>query len=175
MLLLPLLTGCWGGSDVSFPKEPHIEFKSISARTFIGDFSQAQEVEFTVALTFQDGDGNLGLDNSNPADSLAPFDFRQGTNKFHNNYFIEAFIEKDGEFVPANLPVTLNGRYPILNPDGKIQALEGELRYTFGKFFVAFLPFHFQSGDRMKFRIQIADRDLNLSNVIDTDPVQIFF
>ena len=168
-----LLFSCWKEPD--FPREPEIEFKAIEARTFFDEFSTGEKIEVKITLKFKDGDGNLGLDNGNPADSLKPFDFAEGKNKFHHNYFIDVLMEENGEFVPLNLFFTFNGRFPLLNPDGKVRALEGDLVYTIDDFFLTFLPLTFQSGDRLKFRVSIADRALNVSNVVETDPVQIFF
>ncbi|MBK0403851.1 hypothetical protein I5M27_12700 [Adhaeribacter sp. BT258] len=158
-----------------YPSEPQIEFKSITGKTIFDEFRQTEIAEIKITINFKDGDGNLGIDNANPADSLAPFDYANGFNKFHHNYFIEAFIENNGKFEPLNFPISLNGRYPLLNPDGEKRALEGELLYTIDDLIISYLPLSFKSGDRMKFRVSIADRSLNVSNTIETDPVQIFF
>jgi hypothetical protein len=158
-----------------YPPEPQIEIKSITARTIYDEFRQTNVAEIKITLRFKDGDGNLGIDNANPADSLAPFDYANGFNKFHYNYFIETYFESDGEFKLVNLPISLNGRYPLLNPDGEKRALEGELLYTIDDLVTAWFPLSFKSGDRIKFRVTIADRALNLSNTVESDPVQIFF
>lgn len=171
--LVFLLFSCW--KEPNYPREPEIEFKAIESRTFFDEFNKTDKVEVKITLKFKDGDGNLGIDNGNPADSLAPFNFAEGKNKFHHNYFIETLVEENGKFVPLNLNFSFNGRFPLLNPDGKVRPLEGDLVYTIDDFFVYYLPLTFQSGDRMKFRVSIADRALNISNTVETDPVQVFF
>lgn len=176
------LASCW--KEPIFPDEPTIEFSKINNNVHFDDFKQTLVNEITVGVNFKDGDGNLGLTE---ADTTGIFE-RKGTdpatgqplNKFYNNYFIEAFIEKNGEFVPANdelvpgFPLVTNGRFLPLSPDGKRQAIEGELRFTF-EVLGANLPLYFQSGDRIKFRVQIVDKSLNASNTVETDPVQIIF
>jgi hypothetical protein len=166
--LLVLLTSCW--KEPVYPVEPSITFNSIKTKEIIEE-SGSKRLSITIALDFKDGDGDLGL---SPDDTLAPYDFSTN-NKFHNNYFVEAFVEINNEFQPYNpSAIPFSGRYIPLNPDGKKQSLEGELRYPFD-IFPGLLPLEFKNGDHMKFRIQIADRALNLSNTIETEPIQVFF
>ena len=165
--VLLLLTACW--KEPSFPKEPNITFSSITPRATKDKFNNPI-IRIKVALNFQDGDGNLGL---GIGDTLAPFDDVPG-NKFKNNYFVDAFVKYPGqtEFSPYNpSTITYTGRFMRLGPDNGIRPLEGELRYEFD----VYPGFDLQNGDQMKFRIQIVDRNLNLSNSVETDPITIAF
>lgn len=174
LFFLLLLTGCW--KEPNYPKEPQITFNSIKTESIEDG---GRKLRVTVALGFKDGNGDLGLAPVvNNEDAQPPYDFQEGRNKFFYNYFVEQFIEINGQFVPydptpaGSQPVNYNGRFLPLNENGKPKPLEGELRRNFD-IPIDLLPLEFKSGDRMKFRIQIADRALNLSNTIETDPIQI--
>jgi len=164
--VLLLLSACW--KEPSFPKEPSITFNSINQQATKDKFGNAI-VRVKVALNFQDGDGDLGL---GIGDTLAPFDDVPG-NKFKNNYFVEAFAKFPGqaEFSPYDPGIPYTGRFMRLDPDNGVRPLEGELRYEFD----VYPGFDLQNDDQMRFRIQIADRKLNLSNTIETDPITIAF
>ena len=164
--VLLLLSACW--KEPSFPKEPNITFSSISQRSTKDALGNAV-LEIQIALNFQDGDGNLGL---GIGDTLAPFDDVPG-NKFKNNYFVDAFVKfpNQADFSPYTPGIPYTGRFMRLAPDNGARPLEGELRYTFN----IFPGFDLQNGDEMQFRIQIADRNLNLSNIVETDPITLQF
>jgi hypothetical protein len=163
---LVLLASCW--KEPNFPNEPHIDFSYINQST-IRDNLDNPVAEITIAIKYQDGNGDLGLDDDelNP-----PYDPSPG-NKFTHNYFVETFIENQGKFEPYVTAIAdpYNGRFLRLDPDARSQALEGELRR---KIEIA-EGFDIQEGARLKFRIQIADRSLNLSNTIETDPITMHF
>ncbi|KAA9332781.1 hypothetical protein [Adhaeribacter soli] len=169
--ILVVLAACW--KEPNFPKEPQIEFNSIDTK-YIEDGGRKALV--TIAVNFKDGDGDLGLQAvAKKEDAQPPYDFQEGRNKFYYNYFADSFIEINGNFEPYRPSViTYNGRFTHLNTDGKTKALEGELRYSF-EVIPALLPSEFKNGDRMKFRVQIADRALNLSNTVETEPIKITF
>ena len=163
--VLLLLSACW--KEPIFPKEPTISFGSITQQQK-KDALGNTVLEIKIALNFQDGDGNLGL---GIGDTLAPFDDVPG-NKYKNNYFVEAFVKypNQKEFSSYNPGIPYTGRFMRLPPDNGVP-LEGELRYTFN----IFPGFDLQNGDEMKFRIQVADRNLNLSNIIETEPITLAF
>jgi hypothetical protein len=180
--LLVILTSCW--KEPVYPDTPSIELNRLTGDFHYSEFSKVYLTTVTIGVNFKDGDGDLGLEEADTLGLYDPIDFDAVTNlpinKYYNNFFIETFIEKNGEFVPAvnevvaGTQIVKDGRFILLSPDDKTRALEGELRYTFDVTF-ANLPLYFKSGDRLKFKIQIADRALNLSNIIETHPVQIFF
>lgn len=165
--LLVLLTSCW--KEPNYPKEPEIEPSYVTQKT-IRDLLDNPVAEVTIAIKFKDGDGDLGL---NDEDILKPpFNDVPG-NKFVNNYFVETLIEQNGVYVlyETNITDAYTGRFLRLDPDNKGRTIEGELRRSFE------VPegFDITDGTKMKFRIQIADRSLNLSNTIETEPITLLF
>ncbi|MDW7691118.1 hypothetical protein R9C00_19800 [Flammeovirgaceae bacterium SG7u.111] len=167
--------------EPDYPNEPVIEFsKIIQTNTPSVD-------EVIVEVTFQDGDGDLGL-AANEVDSYPDYgeylvdefgniliDEATGDsipNPFFFNYFIDIWkMGADGQYALVNLPdgVSFNGRYPILNELMNETALEGELRYQIDILYGGGSPI--SRGDVIKFKVQIADRAKQLSNEVWTDSV----
>jgi hypothetical protein len=165
-LLCFSLSGCW--KEPVYPKEPEIEFNSISQKQSF-DALGNPVIEITIALDFKDGDGNMGLDAE---ETQPPYNDVPG-NKFKNNYFINAFLSRknETEFGPYNPPISYNGRFLRLDDNNLGRALEGQLRYTFN----IFPGIDLDKGDKLKFQIQVADRALNLSNIVETAPITLEF
>lgn len=98
-------------------------------------------------------------------------------NPDHFNFFLTFLIEDpEGsgnfrEYNPAlerNCAPPYNGRYFILNTAGDIRPLTGELQYSLVSGFRLLFR-----NETIKLRIQIQDRALNKSNIIETDPINI--
>ncbi len=94
-------------------------------------------------------------------------------NENHFNFFLTFLIEENGQFVEYNTYEKLcappfHGRFFVLNTTRDIRPLTGELQYGFVSSFR--LQFRF---DIIKLRIQIQDRSLNKSNIIETEPFNI--
>lgn len=97
-------------------------------------------------------------------------------NENHHNILIDFLIEQPGggyrefdlrkEFGFPNCGISYDGRFPILQRDGSSRPLEGTIRY--GMTSVLFKSTF--SIRNIKLRIQIIDRSLNSSNVIETPP-----
>lgn len=93
-------------------------------------------------------------------------------NKFHFNIFVKYFVKKNGvysefDWVTAFDPIcgeTFNGRFPILENLNRNKPLEGKLSYnmTSAGFELLFRQ------DTLKLQIQIVDRALHESNVVET-------
>jgi hypothetical protein len=164
--------------DPNWDKVPHIEYEGYVQRTLEGDFGNIYD-EITLAVRFRDGDGDLGLQNtpSTHEDLQPPFQFLNEDNTpnpNYYNYFIDTFIKRDGVFVPYQFPnqgFTYNGRYMRLNPDNRIEPLEGTLRYTLPEWYATN---QVRQGTIVKFRITIADRALNRSNTVETEEIALF-
>ena len=139
-----------------FPPEPAIEFKSFEQ---MGDSGK-------VVFTFTDGDGDIGL-GENEIDP--PFDT---SSKFYNNVFIRYYEKVNGTFVQGvgatGDPVEFNYRTEKLTPSGKNKALKGTIIIYLVPIF--YNPFSLNS-DTIKYDIQIADRSLNLSNMVETGEI----
>ncbi len=164
------LTGCF--SEPDYPNTPQIEF--VRLQNLKGEKS-ANTDSVIITLFFQDGDGDLGL---NSTDTVAPFSERNpdGTiNRFRHNFFADVErLNEDGEFEPvpfASENFNLNSRFPVLNTLDKETALEGDLRYSITLFSTSISPV--KKGDILRYKISIADRNLNVSNVIETTPMTV--
>jgi len=139
----------------TFPIEPQIEFERVEQQDSLALF----------VITFTDGDGNIGMtdeDTLNP-----PFNT---SDKFHNNLFLE-YLEEDinGDWVsvqsPMGEPIAYQFRIPIITPDGKNKGLKGEIEVKLDAPY-----YNISSHDTVKFKyaIQLFDRDLNASNIVET-------
>jgi hypothetical protein len=98
--------------------------------------------------------------------------FQITRNKFHHNYIVDFFRRRNGQWEEYDwrklqafdCGENFYGRFPLLNTTGTKRSLEGVLRYgmTSSGFKTVF------RNDTIKLRIQIIDRDLNESNVLET-------
>ncbi len=94
-------------------------------------------------------------------------------NPYHNNIFVELYLEQSGEFVLFDFDAefafpgcgtNLHGRFPILNETENDRPMEGTIYYTMRSFVYKFIF----GTRRAKLRVWILDRDFNKSNVIET-------
>jgi len=150
----------------SLPVVPEIKYKSIEKIT------NASGKDSLIRLTFSylDGDGDLGLSST---DTMPPFNYSP-FNRFYNNVFIDYFEQKGNKFVPVTIPFTNDTvrflyRMDVLTPDGKNKAIKGDISIV-----MDLTPYDVKP-QTIKFGIQIADRQLHLSNWIETPPVLMNF
>lgn len=147
-LILLLLTGTSFYSckkKDKFPAEPEITFKAFEK--FGADSAH-------LIISFTDGDGDIGLTQS---DTSEPYLF---------NFFTRYYTKVNGVFVEKVLPIPLNFRIPILNSSKKSKSLEGDILITFLK------PYYFPTlKDTIQYEIYIKDRALHESNRIRTDEI----
>ena len=151
-----------------FPDKPKIEVAGVTVFRLGGNFGLRDSIE--IALKFQDGNGDLGLDDT---DNTGPFAFNGGRNRYYQNYFLQPYYKnRQGIFVPLTPRGDANGRFVRLTkPDAKAGPLEGTLRRA--------LPisldtaFAYRPGTEYKFEVSIADRSLNESNVVTTNTVRL--
>ncbi|MCS7018716.1 MAG: hypothetical protein RMJ87_01255 [Cytophagales bacterium] len=167
-----VLSGCFREPDYSVV--PEIAFQNIVVRP--ARFPQTDSI--AIFITYRDGDGDLGLSDQdiNPPFNITNSD---GTpNRFYYNYWINIFKKERGRFVRVvftDPSVTLNGRFPRLNNLPSRTAIEGSLRYGFNLFYAfadAYRP-RISRGDTVRFEVQLVDRQLNLSNIVQTDEIVI--
>ncbi|NNF01878.1 MAG: hypothetical protein HKN22_04270 [Bacteroidia bacterium] len=139
-----------------YPDEPVITFESIYTK--IG--SNGKDSTLSIDFSFTDGDGNLGLRDS---DLSPPFD---PGSYYHNNFFGKYFKQINGVFVHDTL-VKINGRIPYLNSGGNNKALTGDITYD-----ILLLGLN-TPGDTVKIEFFVVDRDLNHSNIITTPSIVV--
>lgn len=167
-------TSCLNAPDYS--DTPEIEFNRVDYTIEFDQDRQTDFDSFNIVVNFKDGDGNLGLDDSETNPPYARYQADNVTlNRFHNNYFIQIFQRLPGgnwePFIadPSNPTNNYDGRYPLLNPDGREQPLRGDLSYKG----VRFSRGTIRSGTQLRFEVTIADRALNVSNTVVSEPVTV--
>jgi hypothetical protein len=149
--VLFLSPGC--RKDEKFPVIPHIEFL---------EFVKFGNDSADFHITFTDGDGDIGLDQS---DTLPPYDSASGNAE--NIYML--YYQKDtatGQWVTYELspsdsipnPLSYNYRIPRVLTEGQNKALEGEIIIHM------YPPFNVQNP--FKYEVYIKDRALHQSNKI---------
>ena|SRR5690606_10067145 len=148
LLAAVVLSGCLKTEE--FPTVPHIAFKSYEQRP--------DSAELTISFT--DGDGDIGL---NQGDTLAPFN--PGSPWYHN-FFVDYYRMVNGEWQLQQFTLPLYYRIPVITPTGQNKALEGDITVQLSPLVLPQVP-----GDTIRFSVRIADRALNESNTVFTDPV----
>ncbi|MBC6611273.1 hypothetical protein H8B15_10085 [Hymenobacter sp. BT507] len=149
-----------------YPDTPSIEFKSIRSERVVADIGTYDTV--TVTVSFRDGDGDLGLDNS---ETNAPYNLTNSNgqpNKFYNNYFFQPQILRGNTFVDYDLSFPYDSRFPRIPPIDRNEPKRGNLSFGLQVF-----QGTFPAGSQIRFKVSIADRALNVSNEVTTDPITI--
>ncbi len=160
------LSSCF--NEPNYSDTPEIEFKgrfryTLEAGRGVG---KGKRDSLVTTISFKDGDGNIG--NSVPlpsADSL-----RYATNGGWGSYQIRTFRLIDNKYVELIQIENKALFIPDLTKGKPKGAIEGSLDFNQ----------IFQYGSRFqiyptKFQIQIRDRSLNVSNVVETDSVWLPF
>lgn len=147
------LTSC--EPPVSLPPEPNLTEVSLTTE---GDIGQ-------LAIGFEDGDGNFGLDQADTTGSFCP------TCPFHHNVFCTYEELRDGVWTPIFLnpdigQVPFHYRAPRIEPTGQNKALRGTIT-------VELAPRYYLTSayDTLRFAVHIVDRDLQSSDTLRTMPV----
>jgi hypothetical protein len=150
-----LVTGCY--KEVSFDVKPSIEFKDLRKEIRLDQFSGSKKDSVILTIKFQDGDGDLGLNEEEKKAAVTQQDF---------NYIVRIFRKKKGVFQEVVPDVTYSGFFPRLKVDNKKGPIEGSLDYSF-VYFQDFTP----KKDSLKYQVTIKDRSGNVSNTIETKVV----
>jgi len=126
-------------------------------------FKELNELEGFLVFTFQDGDGDIGLDE---AETYPPFNL--GSIYYHN-LFCDYYEKQNGVFVKVDYIETDTGRFPF-NFNARIprlsylpeESISGEISYTISPYFYdIFSPYN----DTIQLKFYIVDRKLNHSNI----------
>lgn len=140
-----------------------------------------------LSVSFEDGDGNLGLSSTDTTPPYSQTACPSGANnldclprdkienKFRYNFFVIIKRENSvGVFEEVTIPnnITFNARFPKLTDNKADAPLSGDINKTL-EIFYDFANSPFKSGDIIAFEVQIADRKLNLSNTIMTNSIKL--
>ena len=154
--------GC-SPEDVTFDTTPRIEFESVEVLKNI----QGKDSSIELSIYFEDGDGDVGL---GPTDTMPPFNF--GSPNFHNlpiTYLVKDTNGYSELINPINSMPYGNGheRLPVLTPTGKNKAINGTVKVS--------LPANpvLSNPEEIKFEIQLVDRALNRSNVLESPAIEL--
>lgn len=123
--------------------------------------SQGKDSILAITFSYRDGDGNIGLDDS---DTLPPFN---AGSMFQYNLLVDIKEYANGQYHPIPdaggiEPRNFNRRIPDLQPTGKIKEISGEITVRYDSRSLILPP------DTVQCEITLADRALNLSNTIRT-------
>lgn len=172
-LLFMALTILACQKPVEYPIEPKIAYEGF---TYLFDPDSTFSGEGIISFTYTDGDGDLGLDDS---DTLPPF----GPHDAHYyNMEVDYLKLVDGVFVKTPLlsphvptnpadtlvlfdTVTFNARFHRLRDNDDPKAISGTMDYRLT------VQNPFSPNDTIKFEIRILDRALHESNTIQTEAI----
>ena len=147
-----------------FSNVPLIELESVEQ---LKDITGKDSV-IKITLYYEDGDGDIGLTE---ADTSAPFNF--GSPYFHNLPVTYLVDNGNGEYIEfinpsTNLPYgNQHERIPYLTPTGKFKSISGTIDVFVGANPALAKP------DKLKFDIKLMDRDLNVSNTVTTEVIDL--
>ena len=119
-----------------------------------------------ITIGFKDGDGNLG--NNIPIDYSDSARYKQAGG--WGNYKIRTFRFENNQYKELPTGETNTLFFPQLSREGKRGPIEGDLELE-----QIYLYSTKYKNYPVKFRIQIRDRALNLSNEIETDTITVPF
>lgn len=154
-LLITVMSSCF--KKETYPIEPIISYDSFSI----------SEGNASLAFNFTDGDGDIGLADS---DTISPFDI---DSEFHYNLLIHYFEKDDllGWVQGLNLdgtPTVFQYRIKPIITIGKTKGIKGKIDVDMGTVFYNPLS---DQNDTIKYEIQLFDKALNKSNSIESEVI----
>lgn len=157
-LFFLILAAAWGCERVSnISTIPYIEYKSFEAfdtTDILGNVARGGKLTFS----FEDGDGDIGLDSPTENDTIDP-----------NNLVITLYRKIGGVLTPAPMddPLLPSAyRIPYMEREGQNKLLKGTIDVTF-------LYLFYNDDDTISYDFYIVDRALNQSNVASTNEIII--
>ncbi len=167
-LLILLVTAISCKKDPGYDLEPKITFVSISKTIEFDDTLQSNIDVIRIAVQFEDGDGDLGMDINQSI---------QEDDEFKNNYHYKVFKKVNGIFEPLD---TLFGRFEPLAPTVDYQGpIDGELVFNTSLSHADIPPIEepntkYFYNDTIKYVVSVIDRAHNKSNEVETGEIIIF-
>lgn len=152
LLLSALLIGC--RHEEKYSIIPYIEFLSLEKV----DNETGHDSQATLTIHFQDGDGDIGLDDrdKNPVFAV--------DSPYYYNFFIDFYEKQQGEWVKIDLPTPLHARVPHLSEDVP-ESIEGKLSI------VTYINNPMSSYDTVRLSCYLVDRALHHSDTIVTPEI----
>ena len=142
--------------------EEGTEVPRITLKEFTPDSTKAKLV-----IGFEDCDGDIGLDNPStkgtihPEDTLPPFDSAS-----YYNLLLYYHELQNGVWTLIDIDPSVpqfHYRFQRITPEGQNKSLEGEIQADMG---IWYMPTSLY--DTVKFQIQLLDRGLHKSNILET-------
>ena len=149
--------GCF--EPPSYSNTPEIVFNNITKFTVKDSFSKRDSV--IISLDYKDGDGDLG-EGVNGRNSPRYSDW--------GNYELRLFRLETAtkQFVEFPQPENKTIFFPILKTDLKRGPIEGKLDYS------PSYPYNNRSKMTViKYQVRIRDRNLNVSNMVESDTISV--
>ena len=170
-------------SEPEFSNIPAISFNNVGVFTnenqdILGNKTKKDSVVITV--NFQDGDGDLGFSK----DDLDSYVKKTKDSSF-KSFIVDLLIYKNGKFINRSLVdergkprEKIGGNLPFRfkQSTSKAGPIEGTIDFStiFNPLITSGIPELKAKNDTVKFTIQIIDRALNKSNIVETTPVVLF-
>jgi hypothetical protein len=179
IVVLAVMTLLACNSEPTFELVPKITFKDIKTFALAGGtgVGQGPRDSVVIALNFQDGDGDLGV-NQNDSGRYSK-DVRKTP-----NYLLKVFYQLNGRFQEVDFGESYtNLFFQPLRTDGRVGPIEGTLEYSLSLDYnnvpPAMIPILQRRNrrplafrkDTLKFQVSIKDRTLRQSNVIETTQI----
>lgn len=153
ILIVPLILASCIHRE-KFSVIPHIEFVSVEKV----DDESGSDSQADLTIYFQDGDGNIGLDETD-IDPVFSVD-----SQYYYNFFIYLFEKNNGIWTEQVLPMPLHARIPHLS-NSEPESIEGKLTIR------TFINNPHSTNDTVRLKCFIVDRDLNHSDTITTPEI----
>ena len=122
------------------------------------DDGTGHDSQADLTIYFQDGDGDIGLDETdrNPVFAV--------DSPYYYNFFINLYEKQNGEWVELDLPTPLHARVPHLSDDVP-ESIEGKLSIT------TFINNPYSTYDTVRLTCWLVDRALHHSDTITTPEI----
>jgi hypothetical protein len=166
-------------SPPDFPSTPSIEFKELKVTRIVDPNPNITPIDnVVVTVSFKDGEGDLGLNESDKVDG-GPYSYKLADgslNRNYYNYFITIYRQNSqGGFDPVPLVdprFPYDSTFPPLDPQGgKAAPLKGDLNFTTKIKIDTNTPI--KSGETIRFEVSIMDRALHESNKVVTSTYRV--
>ena len=140
--------------EPKYSEVPHIEFVSLEkVDNGTGHDSQAE-----LTVYFQDGDGDIGLDETDKNPVFAV------DSPYYYNFFINLYEKQHGEWVLLDLPTPLHARVPHLS-NSVPESIEGKLTI------LTFINNPYSPYDTVRLTCWLVDRALHHSDTLTTPEI----